>query len=406
MRCVIHRRGKGMTDTIRFDEDYLEEIARSIRKLSNSLQDASNDMSRLNVDDTGAGGLGTSFRCRLGSVGAVASGGNMSAAFRQSAICLSRLSDYAERLSKNVQIVSSRFVATENDLLRSMGVEAEEGGRSHGGGGRSFADSFKNAQHNVGQAISGGLIKPSGLIQIFGGELSNQFFSPSNLFETALSAAVDLKNYLRIGRAIGQNNAIAGWAKNLIGLKNTGGSKAGNVFMRFKNNLTIQSCDYSLRNVLKDYTGANGAGKAVAKWGGVLLDGVMNFFSNKEEQVASNGEMSDGRVLAETVTETGVNMAISIGAKVIIGSAITAIAGTAGAPAILVAGATAVTVAGINAVTKWLTGETATEHISDFLVDTGEKVVDGVKNMASAIGDGAKKAANAIGNWFGKLRFA
>lgn len=148
-----------MTDTIRFDEDYLEEIARSIRKLSNSLQDASNDMSRLNVDDTGAGGLGTSFRCRLGSVGAVASGGNMSAAFRQSAICLSRLSDYAERLSQNVQIVSSRFVATENDLLRSMGVEVEEGfniGSAVRAAGEAITDiggAIVSGIGNIGKAI-------------------------------------------------------------------------------------------------------------------------------------------------------------------------------------------------------------------------------------------------------------
>ena len=37
-----------------------------------------------------------------------------------------------------------------------------------------------------------------------------------------------------------------------------------------------------------------------AFWGGVLIDGVANWYSNKEEQALSNGTMSDERVAAET----------------------------------------------------------------------------------------------------------
>ena len=61
-----------------------------------------------------------------------------------------------------------------------------------------------------------------------------------------------------------------------------------------------------------------------AFWGGVLIDGVANWYSNKEEQALSNGTMSDERVAAETITETAIGTVMGYGSEIIIGAAVTA----------------------------------------------------------------------------------
>lgn len=214
-------------------------------------------------------------------------------------------------------------------------------------------------------------------------------------------AAKTYNNYKKIGNAVGTKTAMAWWAKNITGLKPLGrASTAKNPFTRFANNLTNKTSPFNaqFKNIVNNFKGANGVGKAVASWGTVAVNGVLNWFSNKDEQANSNGTMSDGRVIAETITETVVDTALTYGTGIVVGAAVTAALGTVAAPGIVVVAASGAVVAGLNAGVKALTGKTTTEWISDTILDTGEAI-------GSAVSNAAKNVSESIGSWFGKLSF-
>lgn len=214
-------------------------------------------------------------------------------------------------------------------------------------------------------------------------------------------AAKTYNNYKKIGNAVGTKTAMAWWAKNITGLKPLGrASTAKNPFTRLANNLTNKTSPFNaqFKNIVNNFKGANGVGKAVASWGTVAVNGVLNWFSNKDEQANSNGTMSDGRVIAETITETVVDTALTYGTGIVVGAAVTAALGTVAAPGIVVVAASGAVVAGLNAGVKALTGKTTTEWISDTILDTGEAI-------GSAVSNAAKNVSESIGSWFGKLSF-
>lgn len=214
-------------------------------------------------------------------------------------------------------------------------------------------------------------------------------------------AAKTYNNYKKIGNAVGTKTAMAWWAKNITGLKPLGrASTAKNPFTRFANNLTNKTSPFNaqFKNIVNNFKGTNGVGKAVASWGTVAVNGVLNWFSNKDEQANSNGTMSDGRVIAETITETVVDTALTYGTGIVVGAAVTAALGTVAAPGIVVVAASGAVVAGLNAGVKALTGKTTTEWISDTILDTGEAI-------GSAVSNAAKNVSESIGSWFGKLSF-
>lgn len=218
-----------------------------------------------------------------------------------------------------------------------------------------------------------------------------------NAYQFLSGAAKTYNNYKKIGNAVGTKNAMAWWAKNVTGLKPLGrASTAKNPFTRFANNLTNKTSPFNaqFKNVVDNFKGVNGVGKAVASWGAVAVNGVLNWFNNKDEQASSNGTMSDGRVIAETITETAVDTALTYGTGIVVGAAVTAALGTVAAPGVVVVAASGAVVAGLNAGVKALTGKTTTEWISDAVLDTGE-----------AIGNAAKNVSESIGSWFRKLSF-
>lgn len=203
-----------------------------------------------------------------------------------------------------------------------------------------------------------------------------------------------LFNYKKIGNAVGAKTAMAWWAKSITGLKPLGrASTAKNPFARFANNLTNKTSPFNaqFKNVIDNFKGANGIGKAVSSWGAVAATGVLNWFSNKEEQANSNGTMSDGRVVAETITETVVDTALTYGAGIVVGAAITAVAGSVAVPGVVVVAASGAIIAGVNAGVQALTGKSTTEWISDGILDTGK-----------AIGNKIDSAAKSVAGWFWK----
>lgn len=226
--------------------------------------------------------------------------------------------------------------------------------------------------------------------------------SGRDIYDFVGEAAQTYHNYKKIGNAVGTKKAMTWWAKNITGIKPLGrASAAKNPFARFAHNLTNKTSPFNaqFKNIVGDFKGANGVGKAVSSWGTVAVSGVLNWFSNKEEQIASNGTMSNGRVVAETITETVIDTALTYGAGIIVGAAVTAVCGTVAAPGVLVVAASGAIIAGVNAGVKALTGKTTTEWVSDTILDTGEAIGKAVSNVA-------KNVTNSVGSWFKKLSFA
>lgn len=222
-----------------------------------------------------------------------------------------------------------------------------------------------------------------------------------DVYQFLSGAAKTFNNYKKIGNAVGKKTAMEWWLKNVLGLKPLGrASTAKNYFTRFANNLKNKTSPFNAqsKNVIDNFKGANGVGKAVASWGAVAADGVLNWFSNKNEQACSNGTMSDGRVIAETITETAIDTALTYGTSIVVGAAVTAALGTVAAPGIVVVAASGAIVAGFNAGVKAFTGKTTTEWVSDTILDTGEAI-------GNAVGNAAKNVSEPIGSWFGKLSF-
>lgn len=220
-------------------------------------------------------------------------------------------------------------------------------------------------------------------------------------YEFLEGAAKTFRNYQKIGNAVGTQTAMAWWAKNITGLKTLGrASTAKNPVTRFANNLTNKTSPFhaQFENIINNFKGVNGVKKAVTSWGAVAINGVLNWASNKQEQAESNGTMSDGRVIAETVSETIIDTALTYGSSIVVGAAVTTVLGTVAAPGVLVVAASGAVTAGINAGVKAITGKTTTEWVSDTILDTGEAI-------GKAVGDMAKSVSESIGGWFGKLAF-
>lgn len=213
--------------------------------------------------------------------------------------------------------------------------------------------------------------------------------------KTISKIAKDYNNYAKIGCAIGTNNSTAYFWKKQLGFRTTGhASTASSPTARFYNNLHNTTSPYNLKDAFSSLTGKKGVGTTAAAWAGVVLTGVSNWYSNKDEQKASNGTMSTGRVVAETITETAIDTVVAYAGTAVVGAAITAATGVVAAP-VAVAVATGVAIAGINAGVKACTGKTATEWASDLILDTASAVCDSVAN-----------GAKAVAGWFNRLSFA
>lgn len=208
-----------------------------------------------------------------------------------------------------------------------------------------------------------------------------------DIYQFCSSAAQTYKNYKKIGNIVGAKQARAWWIKKITGLRPLGRASSAKTWTtRFKNNLTNQTSPFHTqwKGIVEDAKGINGKGAMGAFWGGVLIDGVANWYSNKEEQTLSNGTMSDERVAAETITETAIGTVMGYGSEIIIGAAVTAALGPVAAPGVIVVATSGAIVAGLNTGVKALTGKTATEWASDMILDTGEDIINSVGNAIAA----------------------
>lgn len=242
---------------------------------------------------------------------------------------------------------------------------------------------------NVGKAV--GVINSAVNVKSMG-DSASLGLSAYNLYS---KVKTDWQHYSKIGRAIGTKNATSSFIKKQLGLTKIGhASTATKPSHRFYNNLHNTTSPYNLKKAFDPLTGAKGFKTTVAAWGGVALTAINNYRSNLDEQKESNGSMSTGRVVAETVTETVVDTAVAYAGTAIVGAAITAVTGVVAAP-VVVALATGVALAGINAVSKAIFKKSATEVVSDAILDGAE-----------AVGNAVKAGAKVVANWFKKPKFA
>lgn len=165
----------------------------------------------------------------------------------------------------------------------------------------------------------------------------------------------------------------AKWAEALLGL-NTTASKNTNFFSELTKELGLNTPTTASEGI-----------KLGTKWGGFVLTGISNFFENQQEFAGQEG--STGRMLAETVIETGVD----IGTTAVVSAGVTAAAGAlisagliSAAPVVVTGAITVGVVWGVNALCKHFTGKDLAENVSDRICDTvTEKAQDFVGNVKS-----------------------
>lgn len=153
----------------------------------------------------------------------------------------------------------------------------------------------------------------------------------------------------------------------------------------------VKSLKQDLSSYKPDIGSAAKAGKTIAKWGGVVASVVGNGISNYNEY--SSGEISGGRAVAETVVETG----IDIGKTALISAGVAAAIG--GAPVVVVTtfavGASWLLDKGCEA----LTGKSVTEFASDLVLDTAEKVADGISDVGGKVCDTLSSVGEGFAKW-------
>lgn len=148
-----------------------------------------------------------------------------------------------------------------------------------------------------------------------------------------------------------------------------------------------------------------------AKAAGWALSLVANGFSNYEEY--QDGGISKGRAVAETISETLID--IGKGALITAGVAAGLAAIGVSAPAVVVAGAGVAISAAADFICKKVTGALTgeekglTETVSDFVLDTasdiGGKISDMASDIGKKVGNVFSSAKDAICSWGKNWRF-
>ncbi len=173
---------------------------------------------------------------------------------------------------------------------------------------------------------------------------------------------------VRIKRLFGLNDMFAGRA-----------SQASSWSTRFTNNF------HKMKSPFESYT--SGGAKAAFAWVGLGLTAISNTISNIDEH--KSGKISTKRAVAETITET----AIDVGKGWLIGAGVAAgVAATVGSAPVLVVGAITVGVSvGLDWACKKITGAVCgeekglTETVSDLVLDVGEAAISAGKKVVTSV---------------------
>lgn len=221
---------------------------------------------------------------------------------------------------------------------------------------------------------------------------------------TSLSRAKTLKSALKTIKNLDVDIGKMGKAKRILHpdtYKATWGNKIfgiGNYFNK-STGVASQASNWGTRF----YNNFQKAGiKEISKvgWFGVALSGVVNFLDNKEEY--KNGEISKERAVAETITETALDVTtdivISAGAAAAVGATAVAFGATVATPTVVVAAVTVGAKMTLDGIALWATGgeKKFTEAASDAILDAGTAICKGVAEGGKKIGSAISGAIDSI----------
>ncbi len=192
----------------------------------------------------------------------------------------------------------------------------------------------------------------------------------SNLFD-------DIRKMTKAKRIMHPSTYKASWAKRIFGttdyLKKVGGaSKSAKFSTRWYNN----------------FQKAKGKEFSKVTWAGIALDGVFNAMDNYDEY--QRGEISGVRAVAETITETGIDVTVN---GLLTAAVAATLGATVGAPVLAVAAGTLAAKTALDGFAKCVTGgeKDFTEGASDLVLNFGKAIADGT------IADGISKGVQQIG---------
>jgi len=352
-----------MNDRILYRSKGLTEASSEIKKVIEALERITSDLGRVDTSDGWWSRL--NVRTPQGRSSA-RSALNMIKSTNNKAI------DYMEDIVSGIGKAKALFedaegaVKADGNSMFSGNVYDNEGGSHSGSSGNTHGGSGK----------------------AFGGTPWNEYSNGVEFFKEiythVTNGAIELAELFKVGKAKDVKGTLAAW---------------------FKKGLALEKFDLkkSFSETFGNLAGKNGAIKTAVEWGGIALDGLGNLFGNLNERAESGGQMSSGRVVAETITETAVGFALETGVKLAVGAAITAVAGTAGAPVLLVTVASIGIAKGIDEGFRYLKfndkQKSLTEYVSDGILDNAGAYID--EKVASA-----KNAGKIICSWFNKLSYA
>lgn len=212
-----------------------------------------------------------------------------------------------------------------------------------------------------------------------------------NLAKNAYDLARTWENYHKISRT--GCDYRSNMLQRFFGLGKNSGAKAvlrsgrastASTFgTRLYNNLHNQKGFFEQYNLKK---GAS----AAFKWAGAGLTLASNAVSNFDPKSGN----STGRAIAETITETAVDLVKDWGVGLAVSAGVLAVAPAA--PAVAIVAATAVATNVIDFGVKKLTGKSSTELISDLVLDTGEKVGKFAVNAGKSVVSWSKNLFNSV----------
>ncbi len=225
------------------------------------------------------------------------------------------------------------------------------------------------------------------------GGLAKDFYSTIKLLNTTVSSTQKCEKLFRM---------LPGQAAK-TGLKKAFGlQKVSTLFPNGYVSKSFYNNFHKLDSITDAYT--KGGMKSALAYAGTAMDLVCNGVSNYQEM--KEGKISKGRAVAETVTET----AIDVGKDWLIATAVTAGIATltaGAAPVVAVAAGTAVVSMGLDwacqKLTKKFMGEEkkVTEFVSDAVLDGAKYAYDKGKEIVKSVGEKATKAKEVVGNAVG-----
>ncbi len=306
-----------------------------------------------------------------------------------------KLDNFKNALGSYQQFLSEahkQYTELDNQNV-SISIEKNGGKSSIFGAISSF---FNNKMIGTLLAGSGYIGTMYGLIRniLNGDSWADLAKNGLNVYDFLNNASKELNNYKKIGNAVGSKKSFVWWLKNAIGLKPLGrASSATNIGTRFRNNLFNKTSPFyqDFQNTIKSLKGQNGAAKAAASWAPAIISGVTNGFSNYDEY--KSGKISGQRAIAEWATETAVDVGLTYVAGTIAGAAVTTALGTVAAPGIAVVAITGGLGYLANLGIEKLTGKTATEWVSD-------NILDGIEAGAKKVGNAFSNFGKAVASWF------